>query len=98
MRLQQRRVADFRHGQGLGHEDHVVPWTKPKQPAWMDEATSTALPASIEMRELQMRVTQRGFRTHVVLVATIWPAAKVCTKEALAGLYRARWQADYERR
>jgi len=98
MRLHQRRVADFRRGQGLGHEDHVVPWTKPKQPAWMDEATYTALPATIEMRELQVRVTQRGFRTRVVLVATTLLDAKVCTKEELAGLYRARWHAELDLR
>ena len=76
----------------------MVPWTKPKQPAWMDEATYTALPATIEMRELQVRVTQRGFRTRVVLVATTLLDAKVCTKEERAGLYRSRWHAELDLR
>ena len=39
MRWHQRRMADFQHGQRLGREDHVISWTKPKRPAWRDEAT-----------------------------------------------------------
>ena len=38
-RLHQRRKVDFRRGQRLGGGDHVVVWTKPKRPAWLDEAT-----------------------------------------------------------
>jgi hypothetical protein len=39
MRLHQRRPGDFRGGRRVGREDHVVSWSKPKRPAWMDEAT-----------------------------------------------------------
>jgi putative transposase len=35
MRLHQRRPVDFRRGQRLGREDHVVTWTKPACPDWM---------------------------------------------------------------
>jgi hypothetical protein len=38
MRWHQRRQVDVRGGQRVGREDHVVAWTKPKRPAWMDEA------------------------------------------------------------
>jgi hypothetical protein len=98
MRLHQRRPADFQRGQRLGREDHVVSWAKPKRPAWLDEATYSALPATIEMRELRVRVPQRGFRTRVVLVATTLRDAAVFTKEELAGLYRARWYAELDLR
>ncbi len=98
MRLHQRRAVDFRGGQSLGREDHVVSWPKPKRPAWMDEATYTVLPATIAIRELRVRVLQRGFRTRVVLVATTLLDAKVFTKEELAGLYRARWHAELDLR
>ena len=70
MRLPQRRAVDFRGGQHLGRADHVVPWPKPKRPVWMDEATYAVWPSTIEMRELRVRVLQRGFRTRVVRVAT----------------------------
>jgi hypothetical protein len=98
MRAHQRRVVDFQRGQRLGHEDHLIHWTKPKRPAWMDETTYAGLPATIEMRELRVRVTQRGFRTRVVLVATTLLDVEVFTKEELAGLYRARWYAELDLR
>jgi hypothetical protein len=98
MRAHQRRAVDFRRGQRLGHEDHILRWTKPKRPAWMDETTYAGLPATIEMRELRVRVTQRGFRTRVVLVATTLLDVEVFTKEELARLYRARWYAELDLR
>ena len=98
MRAHQRRAVDFRSGQRLGREDHVVSWTKPKRPAWMDEATYAGLPATVAVRELRVRVPQRGFRTRVVLVATTLLDAKVFAKEELAGLYRARWHAELDLR
>jgi hypothetical protein len=38
-RMHQRRKFDFRRGRRLGLEDHVVIWTKPARPDWMDEET-----------------------------------------------------------
>jgi len=98
MRLHQRRAVDFRCGRRLGREDHVVSWTKPKRPAWMAEATYAVLPATIDIRELRVCVTQRGFRTRVVLVATTFLDAKVFAQEDIAGLYRARWHAELDLR
>ena len=98
MRSHQRRAVDFRRGQRLGHEDHRLHWSKPKRPAWMDEATYVGLPATVEMRELRVRVTQRGFRTRVVLVATTVLAPEAFAKEEWAGLYRARWHAELDLR
>jgi hypothetical protein len=94
MRLQQRRPVDFRGGRRLGREDPGVSWTKPKRPAWLDEATYAILPASMDIRALRVCVPQRGFRTRVVRVATTLLDAQVYPKEALAGLYRARWHAE----
>jgi putative transposase len=38
-RLHQLRDYDFRRGQRLGKDDHVVTWRKPQRPEWMDEAS-----------------------------------------------------------
>jgi hypothetical protein len=38
-RMHQRRKFDFRRGRRLGIEDHVVSWSRPGRPAWMDEET-----------------------------------------------------------
>ncbi|MBI1913454.1 MAG: transposase [Planctomycetes bacterium] len=61
--LHQRRKHAFGNGQALGAEDEIVVWEKPKCPDWMDEATSAALPATLEVRSTATRVDQRGLRT-----------------------------------
>jgi Transposase DDE domain len=98
MRLHQRRPVDFRGGRRVGREDHILSWTKPKRPAWMDEATYAVLPATVDIRVLRVCVPQRGFRTRVVLVATTLLDAQVYPKEDLAGLSRARWHAELDLR
>src|SRR6476659_1766246 len=98
MRLHQRRKVDFHCGRSVGHEDHIVLWTKPVRPAWMDAATYVALPNTLKMRELQVRVTQPGFRTRVVLIAPTLLDAQAYPKEDLAALYRARWHAELDLR
>jgi hypothetical protein len=98
MRLHQRRQVDFRGGRRVGRADHVVSWTKPKRPAWMDEATYAGLPVTVDIRVLRVCVPQRGFRTRVVLVATTLLDAQLYSKEDLAGLYRARWHAELDLR
>ena len=64
----------------------------------MDETTSAGFPATIERREWRVRVTQRGFRTRVVVVATTLLDVEAFTKEEVAGLYRARWYAELDLR
>jgi len=98
MRLHQRRQVDVQGGRRVGREDYVVAWSKPKRPAWMDEATYAELPATMDIRVLRVCVPQRGFRTRVILVATTLLEAQVYPKEDLAGLYRARWHAELDLR
>jgi hypothetical protein len=60
MRWHQRRAVDCRRGQQVGHADHGVSWRKSQRPAWRDEATYAVLPATVAMRAVRVRVTQRG--------------------------------------
>jgi hypothetical protein len=39
VRLHASRRADFRRGRCLGPDDHLVSWTRPPRPPWMDEDT-----------------------------------------------------------
>jgi len=98
MRLHQRRQVDFEGGRRVGRGDHIISWTKPKRPAWLDEATYAGWPATMAIRVLRVCVPQRGFRPRVLLVATTLLEAQVYPKEDLAGLYRARWQAELDLR
>jgi hypothetical protein len=38
-RKHQRRHSDFRRGRRLGKYDHIIVWTRPPRPDWMDEET-----------------------------------------------------------
>jgi Transposase DDE domain len=93
-RLHQRRRADFRRGRRLGTEDHVVTWSKPQRPEWMDEATYAALPDTLTVREVRVRVPIAGFRTKVLVVATTLLDAAAMPSADVALLYRLRWYAE----
>ncbi len=94
--LHARRAVDFRRGQQLGREDHIVTWVKPRCPAWMDSSTYDALPATMAIRELRIRVQRKGFKTRVVLIATTLLDAVLYSKAELTGLSRTRWHAELD--
>jgi hypothetical protein len=97
-RQHQRRASDFRRGRHLGPHDHVVVWTKPKRPDWLDEATYQALPETLTVRELLVSVSVPGYRTQEVTVVTTLVDAQAYPKEDVAGLYRARWHIELDLR
>jgi hypothetical protein len=92
------RAADFRRGRRLGPEDHVVRWDKPTSIRSLDRAAYRALPESVTVREARVRVAQPGFRTKSVVVVTTLLDPRQVTKEDLAELYRARWNAELDLR
>jgi Transposase DDE domain len=97
-RLHQRRKADFRLGRRLGQEEHVVNWSKPPRPEWMDEATYASLPAELAVREVRVRVQIRGFRTRMLVVVTTLLDPLEFPRQEVALLYRIRWQAELDLR
>jgi hypothetical protein len=97
-RLHQRRRADFRTGRRLGRDDHVVVWGRPPRPDWMDEATHAALPRTLQVREVRVRVAQRGFRTRVFVAVTTLSDAVAFPRGDIAVLYRMRWLAELDLR
>jgi hypothetical protein len=96
VRLHQRRTADFRRGKRLGKGDHVVEWTRPAKPDWMDQATYDRMPNSIELREVQVRVDQPGFRTESLVVVTTLTDAKEYPADEIAELYHKRWLVELD--
>lgn len=94
IRKHQLRPTDFRTGTRLGHNDHLVCWSKPQCPAWMDREQYDRLPESLTLREVRVRVSQKGFRTReLVIVTTLLDPVKYPADE-IASLYRRRWQAE----
>jgi hypothetical protein len=98
-RLHQRRRADFRRGQRLGDNDHLVEWPKPKRrPDWMDETTYTGLPEVLTIREVRRVGTKPGFRSQKLVIATTLLDADEYPASELVELYRARWNAELDLR
>ncbi len=96
MRQNKNRPVDFRSGRRLGHDDHLVEWHKPQRANWMDQETYAAIPEAVTIRELRVRVAQRGFRTRTLIVMTTLLDAIEFPHDELATLYRARWHAELD--
>jgi hypothetical protein len=92
------RKADFRRGQRLGDDDHIVRWFKPTSIRSLDRKSYRSLPEYITIRETRIRVVQPGFRTKSIVVVTTLVDAQQTTKEDLATLYRARWNNELDLR
>lgn len=99
VRLHQRRTADFRRGQRIGREDHIVTWTKPEQvPTWMSRAEYEAMPATLAIRELRARVRDKTKRVRNLVIVTTLLNAKTYPAKEVGDLYRQRWHAELDLR
>ena len=82
---QAQRKYDFRRGQSLGKNDHVVQWTKPQKPAWMTQEDYDNSPETVTVRE---------FKVNGKVYVTTLLSAKTYHKKELAKLYKLRWQVE----
>jgi putative transposase len=98
LRKHQKRVTDFRTGRRLGVDDHLVRWRKPARPKWMSIEQYAALPDELVLREVRVRVKQRGFRSKIVVVVTTLADVREIPADDIAELYRRRWQAELQLR
>jgi hypothetical protein len=97
-RQHQRRKTDFRRGQRLGPEDHVVVWERPQRPQWMDKETYAAIPATLTVRELKVHVEVRGFRVKELVLVTTLTNGERYPRTELARLFRLRWHVELDLR
>jgi hypothetical protein len=97
-RLTSHRKADFRRGERLGKDDHIVKWPKPAKPRSIDRETYNALPEFLMVRECRVRIEQPGFRVTTLIVATTLLDPVEFSRDDLAQLYRARWSAELDLR
>lgn len=98
-RLHQCRRADFRRGRRLGREDHRVTWTKPQQiPDWMSREPYDAMPATLTVRELRVRVRDRTKRARELVIVTTLVDSDAYRAAELGGLFRQRWHAELDLR
>lgn len=90
----QLRATDFRTGKRLGKDDHLVSMPKPQRPAWMSPEDDAALPKALELREVRIRVKQKGFRVKALVVVTTLIDVTAYPADDIADLYRRRWHAE----
>jgi hypothetical protein len=93
-RMHHKRAYDFRGGESLGADDHVVIWHRPQRPDWMDKATYATIPATLTVRELRVPITTPGCRTPEIVVATTLTDARTYPKADIADLYHDRWHVE----
>jgi len=90
------RHSDFRRGWRLGKYDHIIVWTRPQRPTWMDKETYAQIPETLELREIRFNVVERGRRTRTIDVITTLVDADEYSKEEIAQLYGFRWNSELD--
>ena len=92
------RHTDFRRGQRLGRHDHLVTWTKPDRPKWMDQETYDALPATLRLREVRGHTATPGCRVEELIVITTLLDEDDYPREEILELYHQRWNVEIDLR
>jgi hypothetical protein len=89
-----KRDMDFRTGERLGKNDHIVFWQKPQRPKWMSQEVYDQMPSSIQVRECKVTVDRPGFRSTSITLVTSLLDSHYAPKEELGWLYSQRWVAE----
>jgi hypothetical protein len=88
------RHTDFRRGHKSGIGDHQVTWQKPQKcPEHMTAAAFEAVPETLVVREVCLRLARRGWRDEPIIVVTTLLDAKRYSPQQLTQLYGWRWAA-----
>lgn len=90
-RLHQSRKVDWRKGRRLGKYDRMFTWTKPVKLSWW---LPLPCPDTVTVRVTRVCVPIRGFRTRVIFLASTLLDPKLFPVDALAELYRRRWDVE----
>jgi putative transposase len=90
------RHSDFRRGKRLGKYDHLIVWTRPLRPTWMDEETYQQIPETLVLREMRFSIVEPGRRTHSIDIITTLTDTTEYTKEDIAELYGYRWNSELD--
>ena len=74
----------------------VATWVRPPRPEWMDEATYSMMPPTIDVRLVESVNEQAGQRTQKITIATTLLDHKQYDAQWLAGIYRGRWRVELD--
>jgi hypothetical protein len=96
----QSRRCDFRFGEKLGPDDHVVVWKKPKYDPSRFESREEweALPDTIKMREVRAKIRRKGYRNREVIIVTDLLDGELYSAKELTDLFAQRWHCELDLR
>ncbi len=80
----------------LGKNDWLIEWQRPQKPDWMDQETYDRMPKSLTLRQIEVNVSQPGFRAESFGVVTTLTDPKEYSKDDVAELYRERWLVELD--
>ena len=81
---------------GSKARDAMQTWKRPQKPKWMDQETYNAMPKSIRIRLLNVRVTQPGYRGKNLCIATTLSDKREYSCDEICDLYHQRWQIELD--
>ncbi|MBT9317994.1 IS4 family transposase [Leptothoe spongobia] len=94
LRKHHARHTDFRKGRKHGLGDHQVVWHKPnRRPTHMSADEFAAIPQTLMVREVRLKLSRKGFRDQFIIVVTTLLDAKRYPASQLTRLYGWRWHA-----
>jgi hypothetical protein len=98
--MKQSRRCDFRSGEKLGPDDHVVLWKKPKYAASRFESKQEweSLPETLKMREVRATIRRKGYRNRTVIIVTTLVDAELYSGKELTDLFAQRWHCELDLR
>lgn len=76
--------------------DAMQTWKRPQKPKWMDQETYNAMPKSICIRLLNVRVTQPGYRVKNLSIATTLCDKQEYSCDEICDLYHQRWHVELD--
>ncbi len=88
--------AEVRRGKRVGKGDYLISWDLPDRPDWMDEETYKRMPKKLELRLIQVKIPERGFRPRSLNIVTTLTDHELHSVDELSSLYRERWNIELD--
>jgi hypothetical protein len=96
--LHQSRNADaeIRRGKRIGKGDYLITWHLPDRPDWMDQETYSRMPETLDLRLIQVKIPERGFRPKSINIVTTLTDHELYRVDDLSNLFRERWNVELD--
>jgi len=98
-RLRENRDIDFNDRETcrkISHGNWIVTLKRPARPEWMSPEQYETIPKTLELRLVEVIVSEKGFRSEHFFVTTTLTDKKVYSGEALSELYYKRWHVELD--